>query len=354
MAKHRLSKRCAVQVISSKIEGQRYVRSSSFKMAALFTALLLPCIAIAGYLALTLSRQGAGLSLVMLCGLAAALMLAVIGVSFFISLFVVSRTNRIARTAQEIMETGNLAQRIELDSRWDDLSYLSGVLNRFLERNEDLVEGIQRVSDNIAHDLRTPLTRLRNNLEDLKGKNGGAVDDAAEALIAEADHLLGTFNALLRIARIETAQQRSFAPVRLDALLRDIAELYEPVAEQKGMKIMLDAVALTYTGDRNLLFQAFANVVDNAIKFGAAGTSVDIVLAQTQAAVTCTVRDYGGGIAAHEHDKVFRRFYRGEHSRSTQGNGLGLSLVQAVVLLHGGRIALEDASPGLRVKMTFI
>lgn len=323
-------------------------------MAALFTALLTPCIAIAGYLAYRFYADDAATVDVILCVFAIVLMFAVIAISFFISVFVVSRTNRIARTAHEIMETGNLAQRIEVDSRWDDLSYLSSVLNRFLERNQDLVEGVQRVSDNIAHDLRTPLTRLRNNLEDLKKQNTGATAESAETLIAEADHILGTFNALLRIARIETAQQRSFAPVALDGILHDIVDLYEPVAEQKGMKITLSATPVVYNGDRNLLFQAFANVVDNAIKFGTTDTMIDIALWGDQTVISCTVRDHGAGIAITERDNVFRRFYRGEQSRTTQGNGLGLSLVQAVVALHGGRITLEDANPGLIVKITFI
>ncbi len=323
-------------------------------MAALFTGLLTPCIFISCYLAYRFFSADSATLHVFMCLVAAALMLAVIGISFFISVFVVSRTNRIARTAHEIMETGNLAQRIEVDSRWDDLSYLSSVLNKFLERNEDLVEGVQRVSDNIAHDLRTPLTRLRNNLEDLKNQNTGAAADSADALIAEADHLLGTFNALLRIARIETAQQRYFTPVALDDILHDIVDLYEPVAEQKGMKIVLTANPLIYNGDRNLLFQAFANVVDNAIKFGPPDTAIDITLQGDQAAITCTVRDHGTGIPAAERENVFRRFYRGEQSRTTQGNGLGLSLVQAVIALHGGRITLDDAKPGLLVKITFI
>lgn len=322
-------------------------------MAALFTALLLPCIGLAGAGAVYLARAGHTLGLV-LCLCAIALMLAVITISFIISVFVVSRTNRIARTAHEIMETGNLAQRIEVDSRWDDLSYLSSVLNRFLERNEDLVQGVQRVSDNIAHDLRTPLTRLRNNLEDLKAKSAGAAAEQADALIAEADHLLGTFSALLRIARIETAQQRNFAPLSLDGILRDIVDLYEPVAEQKNMHITLDAEPTTYTGDRNLLFQAIANIVDNAIKFGAPDSAIDVRLSSDQTAIVCSVRDRGQGIAADERDNVFRRFYRGEQSRSQPGNGLGLSLVHAVVALHGGRIELADANPGLLAKITFI
>jgi len=322
-------------------------------MAALFTTLLGLCVAILGYFIYYFAQTQQNLMLT-LSVLAIALMAMVILVSYLISFFVVSRTNRIAQTAREIMETGNLSQRIEVDSRWDDLSYVSTVLNTFLERNQDLVESIKRVSDNIAHDLRTPLTRLRNNLETLKRKSEGAAAAETEALIADADHLLGTFNALLRIARIETAQQRHFAPVQLDNILRDVVELYEPVAEQKGIKISLSATDTAYVGDKNLLFQAFANVTDNAIKFGPERSAIDITLSHDGPAIVCTVRDHGVGVPEAERDKVFRRFYRGEQSRATIGNGLGLSLVQAVVVLHGGRIKLEDANPGLLIKITFI
>lgn len=323
-------------------------------MAALFTVLLSPLVLFLLYALLRQPEGGAITISAPLALLAIALMLAVIAISFFISVFVVSRTNRIARTAQEIMETGNLAQRIEVDSRWDDLSYLSSVLNSFLDRNQDLVEGVQRVSDNIAHDLRTPLTRLRNNLDDLRRRTTGAGAENAEALIAEADHILGTFNALLRIARIETAQQRSFRPVSLDGILRDVAELYEPVAEQKHMRLLVTTVPVTFNCDRNLLFQAFANIVDNAIKFGPPHTDIHIDVQGDPTAIVCRIRDHGPGIAETEHESVFRRFYRGEQSRTTQGNGLGLSLVQAVIALHGGQIALQDAAPGLEVKVTFI
>jgi len=270
--------------------------------------------------------------------------------SYLISFFVVSRTNRIAMTAQEIMETGNLSQRLEVDSGWDDLSRMTNVLNAFLVRNEELVEGVKRVSDNIAHDLRTPLTRLRNNLETLRK----ASDDKAviDAMIEEADRLLGTFNALLRIARIETAQQRTqFGELRLDMVLKDVAELYEPLAELKKISLHLVAEENFYTGDRDLLFQAFANLMDNALKFTPAGSNVRIILRKEGASYICIVRDEGPGIPDIEKDKVFNRFYRSETSRNAPGNGLGLSLVAAVIKLHHGSIALQDAAPGLLVKI---
>lgn len=284
-----------------------------------------------------------------LCLLSILLMLVVIGVSFLISTFVVSRTNRIASTAMQIMQTGNLSQRLEIDSKWDDLSYLSTVLNAFLDRTESLVDGVQRVSDNIAHDLRTPLTRLRNNLENVRRTD----NTAAEDLIAEADHILATFNALLRIARIETAKQKTqFAPVNLAPVLKDVADLYEPLAESKCIAIDLAIQDATVTGDRDLLFQAFANLLDNAIKFSPEDKRIKIALESRQGRVTVTVRDEGCGIPAHEKAKVFTRFFRGDQSRHTAGSGLGLSLVAAVAGLHDADIALDDANPGLLVKIT--
>lgn len=320
-------------------------------MALFFTALSGLSAVVLGYFGYYFGREHnmvlSGLSLlgILLLGI-------VIGTSFLISTFVVSRTNRIARTARELMETGNLSQRIEIDGKWDDLSYMSGVLNAFLDRNEELVTGIQRVSDNIAHDLRTPLTRLRNNLESLK--NGNADATSVERLLAEADQLLSTFNALLRIARIETAQQRhNFSSVFLPKILKDVVELYEPVAEERKIALSLETQDVMIEGDRDLLFQAFANLLDNAVKFSPEGGRVSIRLVTTDNGAICTVRDEGPGIPDNDKKKAFQRFYRADSSRHTPGNGLGLSLVAAVVHLHDGDISLEDAGPGLLVKTTF-
>jgi signal transduction histidine kinase len=278
------------------------------------------------------------------------LMSAVILSSFLISFFVVSRTGRIARTARKIMDTGDLGQRIETDSGWDDLSHMSKILNAFLDRNEELVEGIKRVSDNIAHDLRTPLTRLRNNLEEMQ-KNS-ATPESFDALIDEADRLLGTFNALLRIARIETAQQKTlFGAINLAQILKDVAELYEPLAEEKNISLQLVTEDGAYTGDKDLLFQAFANLVDNAIKFSPQNGHVRIILRREANGYICIFRDEGPGIPDTEKEKVFTRFYRGEYSRHAPGNGLGLSLAAAVIRLHNGTIEMQDATPGLLVKI---
>lgn len=290
--------------------------------------------------------------------LSIVLVFVVILTSFMISTFVVSRTNRIAQTAKRIMDTGNLSQRIEVDSQWDDLSNMSMVLNGFLEKIEELVEGVQKVSDNIAHDLRTPLTRLRNNLESLRKQDAiaGNIEAAArcEKLLAESDHLLSTFNALLRIARIEAGKQRhNFATLHLQKLLHDVVELYEPLAEEKNIKIICEFSSSSILGDRDLLFQAFANILDNAIKYSPCDARISFSLAQSGSGTVVSIADEGIGIAEAERAKVFDRFYRSEASRHTAGNGLGLSLVLAVASLHRAEVKLSDNGPGLVFKVIF-
>jgi signal transduction histidine kinase len=268
------------------------------------------------------------------------LMLVVVVVSFLISYFVVSRTNRIARTVQEIMATGDLSRRITLDSEWDDLSYLSRTLNMLLERIEQLMQGIKQVADNIAHDLRTPLTRLRNKLEEVQ---------ADSPLIAEADHLLQTFSALLRISHLEAGKQPvSFAPVMLNPLLQDVVELYEPLAEEAGkeLRFMADA-EVSVKGDKDMIFQMITNLVDNALKYAEKGTHITLQLLREE----IRIADDGIGIPDAEKERVLERFYRAEQSRHREGTGLGLSLVAAIARHHGFSLKLEDNHPGLRVRI---
>lgn len=189
----------------------------------------------------------------------------VVGISYLISVFVVRGTNRIAETAQDIIATGDLSRRLEVNNRWDDLSNMAAVLNTLLARIEELMQGVRRVSDNIAHDLRTPLTRMRNHIEELQasGKDG-----QYDSLLAEADHLLTTFNALLRITRIETERQRGhFGAVDLKKVLEDVSGFYAPLTEESGVRLECDLGEASIHGDRDLLFQAFANMLDNAVKF---------------------------------------------------------------------------------------
>lgn len=279
------------------------------------------------------------------------LLFVVVAVSFGISYFVVSRINSIAQIAEQIMDTGDLSRRITIDSQWDDLSNLAKVLNRLLEKIEALMLGIREVSNNIAHDLRTPLTSLRNDIEALRQKPGNP--EATDALLQEADHILAIFNSLLRITNITQSKgHQLFNILNLHTLLQDVIDLYEPVAEEKKILLTHDlATSVSINGDANLLFQLFTNLLDNAIKFAPSHGAVQIYLQSTQGMAIVVIQDNGPGIPDQEKPDVFRHFYRSDSSRSTPGNGLGLSLVKAVVEHHGGRIDLEDAEPGLRVRV---
>ena len=274
----------------------------------------------------------------------------VVFVSYLISIFVVSGTNKIADTARDIIETGDLSRRVELGSRWDDLSNMAAVLNTLFERVEELMQGVRQVSDNIAHDLRTPLTRMRNKIEALQEKYGH--DDYAE-LMEEADQLLSTFNALLRISRIEAEKQRSqFQEVDLKLLLGDVVDFYEPLAEEKDIELSADLSEASCNGDRDLLFQAYANLLDNAVKFTPKKGAVMVGLYHDGSRVCIEISDSGSGVQEDEKGKIFDRFYRGEKSRSSSGTGLGLSLVSAVIDLHGGTVKAVNTNPGLKIITT--
>jgi signal transduction histidine kinase len=279
------------------------------------------------------------------------LMLMVVLVSFAISHFVVSRINRIAHTACLIMETGDLSQRISIDSQWDDLSSLSQVLNSFLAQIESLMTGIREVSNNIAHDLRTPLTGLRSDIESLKGT--AVTEENLDDLLAEADRILSIFQSLLRIANLERGKRhQSFGPVNLGVVLHDVIELYEPLAEEKQMEIQTHIPpSLMVLGDADLLFQLFANLLDNAIKFSPSHATVRLEASSHPQQVSVVIADQGPGVAPAEKEKLFQHFYRGDASRTAPGHGLGLSLVKAIITQHRGQILLEDATPGLRVQV---
>lgn len=265
----------------------------------------------------------------------------VVFVSYLISVFVVKGTNKIADTARTIMETGDLSQRIDIGSRWDDLGNMASVLNILLSRIEQLMTGVRQVSDNIAHDLKTPLTRLRNKMESLPEQEG---------LLKEADHLLATFNALLRISRIETEKQRSrFQALNLRNVLQDVIDFYEPLAEEKSINLVKNLQSVTMEGDRDLLFQAYANIIDNALKYTPSGGTVSVSLLQYEQEIQIVVADTGAGVQNDDLEKIFERFYRCEESRNSSGTGLGLSLVAAVIELHRGRIAAENISQGFRI-----
>ncbi len=284
-------------------------------------------------------------------GLAITVMMTLLG-GFLMARSTARRIEAINATGRRIMG-GDLSQRIPTGGSGDDFDQLADNLNAMLERIEALMEDVRRVSDNIAHDLRTPLTRLRSRLESLRGMDADA-DPAIERALDEADALLATFNALLRIARIESGAQRAgFDVVALEALLEDVVELYEPVAEAQGKRLALEiAEPASVDGDRNLLFQALANLVDNALKYAPDGGWVTVYLGVAERPFV-TVRDNGPGIPPEEREHVVKRFYRLERSRTTPGSGLGLSLVAAVARLHDATLGLEDGEPGLLVRLEF-
>jgi signal transduction histidine kinase len=285
-------------------------------------------------------------------GLAITVMLTLLG-GFLMARSTIRRIESINATGRRIMR-GDLTQRIPTGGSGDDFDQLADNLNAMLDRIEELMEDVRRVSDNIAHDLRTPLTRLRSRLETLRGGRG-EIDPEIERALEDADALLSTFNSLLRIARIESGGRRAgFAEVDLESLLGDVVELYEPVAEAHGQRLGLDlATPATVEGDRNLLFQALANLVDNALKYTPEGGSVTVYLGHEDDAPLVAVRDTGPGIPAAERDNVVKRFYRLERSRTTPGSGLGLSLVLAVARLHDAELSLDDGQPGLLARLTF-
>lgn len=257
----------------------------------------------------------------------------------------------INRAVESIMQ-GDLSERVTVRQSRGGFHSLAITVNRMLDRIQALMEGMRQVSDNIAHDLRTPLTRLRNHLASLQGKVTGEAQNTVQALLEEADGLLATFNALLRIAQIESGNRVSgFQSIDMTVILNDVIELYEPLAADKRIAIetrLADSMPLS--GDRDLLFQALANLLDNAIKYTPEEGRIWVRADICNAEIRVEVADSGAGIPAVDREKVFRRFYRVESSRSQQpGNGLGLSLVQAVVNLHAGHIALTDNHPGLKV-----
>lgn len=259
------------------------------------------------------------------------------------------KVDAVNRTSAGIIH-GDLSQRVPLSGSGDEFDQLAQNLNAMLDQIEQLMAGMRQVTDNIAHDLRTPLARLRARLEVtlIEKPDASRYADALRETIAEADNLLGTFNALLSIAEVEAGSRREgLVVVDLAEIARNVAELYEPVADEKGLALKLDiADSLQVRGDRHLLSQALANLLDNALKYTPEGYVALSAIANGEMA-RVEVADSGPGVPAERREAVFDRFVRLERSRSTPGNGLGLSLVRAVAKLHDGAVWLEDNQPGL-------
>ena len=287
-----------------------------------------------------------------------------IGAGLAVSRSVLRRIETITDASRTIMG-GDLSKRIPLNGSGDELDRLSENLNGMLARIEELIGALREVSDNIAHDLKTPLTRLRNRAEAALAHPDGAAwyRDGLVKTIEEADELIKTFNSLLLIARLEAgAVAESMGPADPASIVADIAELYEPVAEDAGLQLATSVTkGLSLLVNRELVSQAVANLVDNAIKYSVAeGTRPDatqrpkIALTMTRVgdAIEIGVADRGPGVAPEDRERALQRFVRLEKSRSRPGSGLGLSLVAAVARLHGGSIRLEDNAPGLRAVLT--
>ncbi len=273
-----------------------------------------------------------------------------------ISRNVLTRLDSINRTSREIM-AGDLSRRVPVTRAGDEFDELASNLNRMLDRTERLMRGMREVTDSIAHDLRTPLNRLRNRLEGTLSQLDNESREGKEigAAVDETDQLIGTFNALLLIAEAEAGVAReAMAPVDLPAVVEGVAELYGPVAEEKSVALEIAPCgAVTIAGNKRLISQALANLLDNAIKYTPSGGSVKVAVADTPSGVALSVADSGPGIPVEARAHVLERFVRLEESRNSPGTGLGLSLVAAVARLHDARLDLDDNKPGLKATLVF-
>lgn len=266
-----------------------------------------------------------------------------------------SRLGAINQTSRKIMK-GDLRKRIATRGTGDEFDELATNLNSMLDQIEHGMDGVRRVSDNIAHDLKTPLARLKNRVEELRRSVSGNNDQevAVEQIIGEADGLLSTFNALLRIARIEYSEQRKdFKSVDINSILYDLQELYEPLTEEKQQTFEVQiSKPMLVLADRDMLFQAFANLLDNAIKYTPSKGNIIIKSFKENRKWYIEITDNGPGIPEQEHEKVVQRFYRLDQSRTTPGSGLGLALVFAVLKLHQFELSFADNQPGLCVRVS--
>jgi signal transduction histidine kinase len=259
------------------------------------------------------------------------------------------RLAELSRTTRRII-AGDLSQRAPIKGTRDEHDELAANINAMLDQIESLLAGMRHVGDSVAHDLRGPLTRLRNRLETVATTEQPRREDIAEC-VEQVDHVLDTFNALLRIARVESGAHRSaFAGVDLERIVRDVCELSQAAADDRQISLVCDVRAsVEVFGDRELLAQALTNLLDNAVKYTPAGGQVTVTLERTDDTARLRVADSGPGVPPEDRDRVLQRFTRLDQARSLPGNGLGLALVKAVTMQHHGRLSLGDNAPGLVV-----
>jgi signal transduction histidine kinase len=285
----------------------------------------------------------------------AVILLGTIG-GIALSLAFLKRVETIRRTAEAII-AGDLTQRVPVRGTGDDLDRLSVTLNHMLDRIAELMESLRHISADIAHDLKTPIARLRQQLERTQthAQSAEEHDVAVGAAIVHIDEILAIFGSLLRIAQIEAGTRRSgFRDLDLSAVFTNVIEAFTPAAEDAGKCLSSEITpGIRTAGDRDLLTQMLANLVENAIRHTAAGTLIDVTLASDGDGIVGAVTDNGPGAPAHERERIFQRFYRLERSRLTPGSGLGLSLVKAVADLHDITLEVRDAEPGLQIVMRF-
>ena len=279
-----------------------------------------------------------------------------IGGGLFLSSQFLARIEAINRTAEAIID-GDLRRRIGRRDAPDDLDRLAATLNRMLDRITNLMDALRHVSNDVAHDLRTPLGRLRQMLDETN-RSALSVPDYQRSVaraIDETDGILETFSAILRIAQIESGNRRkSFRHIALDNLVREVCETFQPSVEEAGKNLVVAIHgARPIDGDKDLLAQLLVNLIENAIVHSKPGATITVSLNLAHAAVQLCIADDGPGVPDHERPNIFRRFYRLEQSRSSPGNGLGLSMVAAIAELHGAHYAAEDNGPGLRIVVFF-
>jgi signal transduction histidine kinase len=267
------------------------------------------------------------------------------------------RIEIISKATASAVATG-LKERIPLKGNGDEFDRLSSDINVMLDRIQELMEGMRQISSDIAHELKTPLSRLRTNLEDVLMRRPAGLAAFRSAIgmsIAETDGIIATFNALLRIAQIEGGARRShFKEVNLSELLGTVTEIYDPVAADAALTLTTSFVPhCAIAGDLDLLTQMFANLIENSIRYVPRGGIIQVALQKNSNEIIVSVSDNGPGIPEAEREKVFHRLYRSEQSRTTQGSGLGLALVAAVAALHHVKVSLRDNQPGLDVRLVF-
>ena len=285
-----------------------------------------------------------------LYGLTLTMGLALIG-GILIALSARRRLGELNRTTRQIV-AGDLSRRAPIRGSGDEHDEIAASINAMLDQIENLLTGMRHVGDSVAHDLRGPLTRLRNRLETVAAAEHPRREDLAEC-VEQVEHVLDTFNALLRIARVESGAYRSaFAALDMGRIVRDVAELYQAAADEREIKLTCDCrAAVEVFGDRELLAQALTNLLDNAVKYTPTGGSVSLSLERTDDTARLRVADSGPGIPAADRERVLQRFTRLDQARSQPGNGLGLALVKAVAQQHHGRLTLDDNAPGLCVTL---